>query len=171
MKGRIQVYTGNGKGKTTAAIGLAIRAAGAGFRVFIAQFLKGSPTSEVASLRRFSDSIELRHFGSEKFIIGKPSDADFAAAREGLKEAREAIASGRYQLVVLDEANVAVHLGLFSVDELISTIAARPAYVEVVVTGRNADHRLIELADLVTEMVEVKHYHREGVEARVGIEK
>ncbi len=171
MRGYVQVYTGAGKGKTTAALGLAIRAAGAGLRVFIAQFIKGAHYSEHDALQRLSDLITVKQFGRGCFIKGEPSRADVEAARDGLSEVRVIVSSGEYRVVILDEANVATHFKLFSVDELLSVIEAKPDDVELVITGRNADPRVIERADLVTEMVDVKHYYQKGVEARTGIEK
>ena len=170
-RGYVQVYTGDGKGKTTAALGLALRAAGAGARVFIAQFLKGRKTSELAALERLSDVITIRQCGRGSFIRGEPEPEDIEAAREGLAEVKQVIAAGDYSLVILDEANIAAHLGLFSVDELLEVIELRPEHVELVITGRRSDQRVIDAADLVTEMREVKHYFTEGVAARRGIEK
>jgi cob(I)alamin adenosyltransferase len=166
----VQVYTGDGKGKTTAALGLALRAAGAGLRVFIAQFAKGMAYSELASLERFADLITVRQSGLRCFIRGSPTPEDVAAAREGLREAREAVASGRWDVVILDEANIATHFHLFTVEELLEVVDLAAGRVEIVVTGRRADPRLIERADLVTEMREVKHYFADGVPARRGIE-
>jgi len=161
-QGHIQVYTGDGKGKTTAALGLALRAAGAGARVFIAQFAKGRPSAEMAALQRFADLITIKQYGRGRFIVGEPDPEDVEAAREGLEEAQNVIASGEYSLVILDEANVAVDLGLLS---------AKPEHVELVITGRNAHERIIDRADLVTEMRQIKHYYSKGVEARRGIEE
>lgn len=171
MKGYIQVYTGNGKGKTTAAFGLALRAVGAGLKVYIAQFVKGMEYSELKSVERLSDSITLRQYGLGFFINRKPDREDIRAAREGLKEVRENMCSGKYDLIILDEANIATHYGLFSVEDLLDFIGAKPENVELVITGRMADSRIIESADLVTEMKEIKHYYHGGVEARIGIEK
>ncbi len=168
--GRLQVYTGEGKGKTTAAIGLAVRAAGAGLHVFIGQFLKGMHYSELDALGKLSEFVTVRQYGQDRFVIGTPSDEDIRVAREGLADADIAIRSGEYRVVILDEANVAVALGLFSVDELLAIIAGRPENVEIVVTGRDASAQIIECADLVTEMRVVKHYYDEGVKARRGIE-
>lgn len=167
--GRVQLYTGDGKGKTTAAFGLALRAAGAGLTTFIAQFVKGRHYSE---LDAFTDmeSITCRQYGRASFIHGQPDEEDYQAAREGLKQVSEVMKSGEYDLVILDEANIATHLGLFSVDALIEAIEDRAEGVEVIVTGRRADPRIIDLADLVTDMREVKHYYNDGVEARRGIE-
>jgi cob(I)alamin adenosyltransferase len=166
----VQVYTGDGKGKTTAALGLALRAAGAGLRVFIAQFVKGMAYSELASLARFADLITVRQYGLRCFIRGAPKPEDIAAAREGLIEVREAVASGRFDMVILDEANIATHVGLFTAEELLEVVELAAGRIEIVITGRRADPRVIERADLVTEMREVKHYYTKGVPARRGIE-
>lgn len=171
MKGYVQVYTGNGKGKTTAALGLALRATGAGLPVFIAQFVKGMDYSELTALGRFSDLITLKQYGRDCFIYQKPSCEDIAAARHGFEEVRQVICSGSYPLVILDEANIATYYNLFSVDELLALIDARPDNVELVITGRYADERVLQKADLVTEMREVKHYFQDGVQARAGIER
>jgi cob(I)alamin adenosyltransferase len=169
-KGYIQVYTGDGRGKTTAAIGLAIRAAGAGKKVLFGQFMKGRTYSEIAALERFSDLITVEQYGSGRFVRGKPVPEDVEAARQGLKKAAKAIESGRYDIVILDEATMACWYGMFSVHELLEAIGLSKGRVEIVVTGRKADPKLIERADLVTEMLEVKHYFQAGVPAREGIE-
>jgi len=171
MKGYIQVYTGSGKGKTTAALGLALRAAGAGFRVYIAQFVKGMKYSELDILPRLSDYITLKQYGRDCFIEREPTNEDIQAAQEGLKEVKEIMCSGAYQMIILDEANIATYFNLFSVDDLLDFMRAKPEGVELVITGRKADTRVIEAADLVTEMKEIKHYYQKGVEARAGIEK
>jgi len=169
-KGYVQVYTGDGKGKTTAAFGLALRAVGAGLRVYIAQFVKGMPYSELDALKRLGGDLVVEQFGRDCFIRKAPEPADIAAARAGYDKAAEILRSGDYDMVVLDEATIATHFGLFSVDELLALVNARPDHVELVITGRRADPRLIERADLVTEMREVKHYYQQGVEARKGFE-
>jgi len=171
MKGYVQVYTGDGKGKTTAALGLSIRAAGAGLKVFIAQFLKKGNYNEIKALERFSDLITIEQFGTGCLLKGKPNSKDIECARKGLEKAKSIISSGNYKVVILDEANIAIKLGLFSAEDLLNVIANKPEDVEIVVTGRNADQRVIEKADLVTEMKEIKHYFQKGVKARVGIEK
>ena len=171
MKGYVHIYTGDGKGKTTAALGLSIRAAGAGMKVFIAQFIKKGNYSEIKALKKFSDLITVEQFGSGCFIKGKPATEDIQAARKGIEKVKFIVSSGNYKMVILDEANVAVKLGLFSVEDLLDIIADKPEEVEIVITGRNADQRLIEKSDLVTEMKEIKHYFQKGVKARVGIEK
>jgi cob(I)alamin adenosyltransferase len=170
MTGRVQVYTGEGKGKTTAALGLALRAAGAGMRVFIARFLKTPDSSELAALERLGGLVTVASYGREGFIFGAPEEEDIERAREGFREAREAALSGRYGMIVLDEVNVAVDLGMIAVDDLLDLIDSRPGEVELVLTGRNANERIVGRADLVTEMVERKHYYRVGVPARRGIE-
>lgn len=170
-KGYVQVYTGTGKGKTTAALGLALRAAGAGMRVFIAQFIKKKQCSEHRALERFDDLITLRQFGRGFILSRTPSEADAAEARRGIAEIRKAFRARTYGLVIMDEANVAVHRGLISVDDLLALMAEKPAATELVITGRYAHERVIAAADLVTEMKEVRHYSGKGVKARVGIEK
>lgn len=170
MKGYVQVYTGDGKGKTTAALGLALRAAGAGLQVYVAQFVKGMRYSELNSLELLRDHISLRQVGRACFIRQEPQPEDVRAAREGLAEVREILRGGAHDLVILDEANIAVHFNLFSADELVEVIRERPDHVEMVITGRNAHPKVLDEADLVTEMREVKHYYREGVLARRGIE-
>ena len=170
-EGYTQVYTGDGKGKTTAAIGLAIRAVGAGFNVFIAQFLKNGDYSELKALSRFSDLITIKQFGLGHFIKGIPSIEDINTAQIGIKETESIVSSGNYKMVILDEANVAVKLGLFSVEDLLYIIDNKPNDVELIITGRDANQKLIEKSDLVTEMKEIKHYFKKGIMARIGIEK
>ncbi|MBW2624675.1 MAG: cob(I)yrinic acid a,c-diamide adenosyltransferase [Deltaproteobacteria bacterium] len=171
MKGYVQVYTGDGKGKTTAAIGLAIRALGAGWRVFFAQFLKAGEYSEHKALAQFSDHLTIKTYGRNVFIKGEPEEEDRRLAQEAYLEIAEIVASGRHRLVILDEANVAVHYGLITVDQLLDLIDRRAEGVELLITGRYAHSRLIERADLVTEMRGVKHYFDRGIKARVGVEK
>jgi cob(I)alamin adenosyltransferase len=171
MKGYIQVYTGNGKGKTTAALGLAIRAAGAGLKVFIAQFIKMGEYSEIKALKRFKDLITVEQFGTGRFIKDKPSASDIEIARKGIEKIKAAFTSGQYNVVIMEEANVAAKLGLLSVENILKIMDEKPKDVELVITGRGADSRIIEKADLVTEMKEVKHYFQKGIKARTGIEK
>jgi len=171
MKGKVHVYTGDGKGKTTAALGLSIRAAGAGLRVFIAQFIKADEYSEIKALKRFSDLITVEQFGLGGFIGGNPSSGDIEAAQKGAARVKEIISSGNYDVVVLDEANIAVKYKLFSEQDLLDIIDAKSKNIELVITGRDAAPKIIEKADLVTQMKAVKHYFQNGVEARVGIEK
>jgi cob(I)alamin adenosyltransferase len=171
MKRYVHVYTGEGKGKTTAALGLALRSAGAGHRVFIAQFMKGMKHSELDAIERFSGLITLKQYGRGCFILGQPKKADIRAAKVGFSEVKKIIESGQYEVVILDEATVATYYRLLSIEDVLELIRVRPVDVELVITGRYADSRILDKADLVTEMVEVKHYYRQGVAARVGIDK
>ena len=169
-KGYVHVYTGDGKGKTTAAFGLALRAAGAGLKVWIGQFVKGCEYSEHGALRRFEDLVTIKQFGRSCFIKSEPEPEDIKLARKGLEEAGKVIASGKYRVVILDEACIAVHFNLFTVEELLKVIEKKPPDIEIIITGRNAPSELIDAADLVTEMREIKHYYTKGVRARKGIE-
>jgi cob(I)alamin adenosyltransferase len=170
MPAYFHVYTGDGKGKTTAALGLALRAAGAGWNVFIGQFAKGQAASEIDALRRFDDRITIRQFGRETLIAPRPDGEDVDLAETGLAECAAAISSGRYRLVILDEANAAAAMRLLNLQKLLEVIDSRPEGVELVLTGRWAPAEILDRADLVTEMREIKHYYRQGVPARVGIE-
>jgi cob(I)alamin adenosyltransferase len=171
MKGYVQVYTGDGKGKTTAALGLSLRAAGAGLKVFIAQFIKLGDFSEIKALERFSDLIDIEQFGLGRFITGKPVFEDIEAARKGLEKVHDVLVNAQHNVVIMEEANVAVTCGLFSADDILGLIAIKPEHVELIITGRGADPRVIEKADLVTEMKCIEHYHDQGIHARFGIEK
>jgi len=169
MKGLIQVYTGNGKGKTTAALGLALRAAGAGLRVFIGQFLKTAEASEHKALMRFKDLITIKTFGRKGFVT-QPTEKDITLAQHGLEECAKAISSGNYTLVIMDEINIAIHLGLLPLEAVLKILKEKPDQVEVVLTGRYAPKKLYEVADLITEMKEIKHYYTQGIKARKGFE-
>ncbi len=173
FRGLVQVYTGNGKGKTTAALGLALRAAGHGMKTFIGQFLKGQPTGELDAVRRLAPLIRIEQFGRTGFIqvTDGPDDADVDMARAGLKRCREVMRSGEFVIVVMDEVNTAVHFKLLTEREVLDVLDEKPAAVEVVLTGRYAPQAFVDRADLVTEMREVKHYSDLGVKAREGIEK
>ncbi len=176
QQGYVHVYTGNGKGKTTAAIGLAIRSLGAGFAVYLGQFIKGMKYSEIVMLEKLSEELgssrlEVHQYGRGCFIRREPTEEDKKLAQEGLGQALAAMVSGRFQLVILDEINVALHLGLLHEQEVLSFVEARPQQVELVLTGRYAPQALLDRADLVTEMQEIRHYFRKGVEARKGIER
>ncbi len=171
-KGLVQVYTGEGKGKTTAAIGLAIRAAGHGLKVFICQFLKGRRTGEFILIKKaLAGQIDIFQCGSEKFIITEEDKREHReTARRALEFSKKALVSKDYDLVILDEINVAVHLGLIDLKDVITIIESKPESVELVLTGRNAPSEIIERADLVTEMKEIKHPFKKGIGAREGIE-
>ncbi|MFH0996185.1 MAG: cob(I)yrinic acid a,c-diamide adenosyltransferase [Pseudomonadota bacterium] len=171
MKGYVQVYTGDGKGKTTAALGLSLRAAGAGLKVFIAQFIKMGDYSEIKALERFSDLICIEQYGLGRFIKGKPSFEDIETAGKGLEKVHAVLLGGQYDIVIMEEANAAVMCGLFSADDILGMIAIKPESVELIITGRGADPRIVEKADLVTEMECIKHYYDQGIQTRIGIEK
>jgi cob(I)alamin adenosyltransferase len=173
FKGYIQVYTGNGKGKTTAALGIALRAAGHGLKSYIGQFLKGQEYGELYSIQNLSSWIKLEQFGRKGFIhvTKDPDQEDYDRARSGLKKCLEAMLSGKYTVIILDEINVAIYFKLITEKEMHDFLDKRPDNIEVVLTGRYAPGSIVERADLVTEMKEVKHYHNNGVQAREGIEK
>lgn len=169
--GYVHVYTGDGKGKTSAALGLVLRALGAGLNVFIGQFAKRGQFCEHTALCTFGDRVVVRQYGSgEGFIRGAPSKRDTELAREGLAELAAVLSAGTYDVVVLDEACLAVFYKMIRVEDLLAAIDARAPGTEVVVTGRKAPYLLIERADVVTEMAERKHYYSNGVQARQGIE-
>lgn len=170
MKAYIHVYTGNGKGKTTAAFGLALRAVGAGMNVFIGQFVKGKPYNENITIARYLKNITVKQYGLGCFIVNTPTDDDIKAAKEGLDEMRKIINAGKHGMVIMDEVNIALYYKLINIENLLEIIKNKPEHVELVLTGRYAPQELIEAADLVTEMKEVKHYYQQGIEARKGIE-
>lgn len=168
-KGYIQIYTGNGKGKTTAALGISLRAVCAGKKVFFGQFVKGMKYSELEAVKLLPNFI-MEQFGTNTFIFGNPNKKDIEVAKEGLKRAAQVLIEGDYDLVVFDEINIAIFYELFTIEEVIEILDKRNPSTEVILTGRYANEKLIEKADLVTEMREIKHYYTQGVQARVGIE-
>jgi cob(I)alamin adenosyltransferase len=170
-QGFIQVYTGNGKGKTTAALGLAMRAVGAGYKVYIGQFLKGQKYSELVALKRFKDLIVIEQFGKKSFIITKPSKNDIVMAKDAFKKIQTIISHGKFSIVILDEINCALKLNLINVKDVVKVLLEKPQHVEIVLTGRDAPKEIIKIADLVTEMKEIKHYYYKGIIARKGIER
>ncbi len=170
-KGYVQVYTGDGKGKSTAALGLALRASGHGLRTYVGQFMKGQHYGELEALRDHPH-ITIEQYGDVRCIRREEVTAEhIAQAHQGLERAREATLSGKYDVVVLDEVNVTIWFGLLAVEEVLALLDQRPEQVEMILTGRRAPQELIERADLVTEMREVKHYYQQGVMARQGIER
>ena len=169
-KGYIQVYTGNGKGKTTAAIGLAVRALGAGYKVLFAQFVKGQYYSEHKTLRKL-ENLTIKQFGREGFIHSKPAQEDIDEAKKGYDFILKAFTENTYDVVILDEANIAVFFNLFSEEELLDLMDKKPENTELIITGRYATDRVMEKADLVSEMKEIKHYYQKDILARTGIEK
>ena len=170
--GRFQVYTGDGKGKTTAALGLALRACGAGLRVYFGQFMKRGDYSETKALKRL-EGVTVEQFGSPLgFLIGREArQADLDCAAQGYRKLTDALVSRTYDIVIADEINCALSCGLLSEDQLIELADARPAGVELVFTGRGATDAILQKADLVTEMRAIKHYYADQhIPARVGIE-
>jgi cob(I)alamin adenosyltransferase len=172
-QGMIQVYTGDGKGKTTAALGLACRAVGYGFKVFIIQFMKGTMQSgEVETAKRLAPYLTIRQMGRECWVRREHLDPeDIQCAHEALSLAGEILRGGEYDIVILDEINVAIDVGLVNKEEVLKLMDERPSHVELVLTGRYAAPEIIEQADLVTEMREIKHYYPKGIQSRKGIER
>ena len=170
-KGYTHIYTGDGKGKTTASLGLALRAAGAGLKVYIAQFLKMGEYSEIKALHRFSDLITVKQYGLGRFVHGCPSEEDIVAGKKGLNEIATVLFARKHDMVIIDEGNTAVKCNLFPVQELLDIIELKPNNMELIITGREADPMVVEKADVVTEMKEIKHYFSKGVKSRIGIEK
>ncbi|MDK2822934.1 MAG: cob(I)alamin adenosyltransferase [Clostridia bacterium] len=191
-KGYVQVYTGNGKGKTTAAIGLAIRALGAGKRVLFLQFMKAKSYSEHKILPNISQNLTLETLGKPFFVArkedldpatlakwqdkcvifepGNPPQEYIKLMKKGIVMAQKAVTNGEYDLVILDEINVAMFFELINIEDVVEIIENKAAHVELVLTGRNCPEKILDKANLVTEMREIKHYYQEGVEARMGIE-
>jgi len=170
-RGCVQIYTGNGKGKTTAALGLCLRAVGRGLKVCFFQFIKGGgPYGEQLAAEKLAPLFTIIQTGQPGWVNTSDISADRAAAQAALVQAREIVTSGAYDLVVLDELNGALGFGLVDLEQVLELIALRPTGMELVLTGRNAHPQVVEAADLVTEMREIKHYYKAGVPARTGIE-
>jgi cob(I)alamin adenosyltransferase len=172
-RGYLVVLTGDGKGKTTSALGMAMRAIGQGLDVIVLQFLKGSwKYGELETAKRLAPSLTIQQLGADFIRIDpdNPDAKDVESARKAWEVSKEALLSGKYGMVILDEINGAIAYGLLPVDEVVSTLRQRPPAVHVVLTGRLAHPKIVELADLVTEMTEVKHPYQAGHAARKGIE-
>jgi len=170
-QGLIQLYTGSGKGKTTAAVGQALRAVGHGFKVYMLQFMKGRAYGELLAARRFIPSFTIVQSGRDEFVDPvHPEAVDLELARKGLGMAGEALHSGQYQMVILDEINVAVAFGLLTEKEVLELIRQKPASVDLILTGRYAPPSFHQVADLVSVIEEEKHHYQRGVEAAPGIE-
>jgi cob(I)alamin adenosyltransferase len=168
-KGYVQVYTGDGKGKTTASMGLALRALCADKKVIMIQFIKGMAYSELRA-SEFLPGFRIEQYGRDCFINRNPEQADIDCAVRGLGRLREAASSGEYDIVIADEINMALYYKLFAAHEVLDILNSRAGGTEMILTGRRAPQEIIDAADLVTEMKEVKHYYNEGVIAREGIE-
>lgn len=170
-EGLVQVYTGDGKGKTSAAFGLALRAVGRGLKVYVIQFIKGGFDYGELSAVKHIPNLELKAFGQGKFVTEvPPSEKDIKLAKEAFVLAEQVVESNEYDVVILDEINVAIHLGLVDLQNVVRLIKNKPKDVELVLTGRYAPDEIIENADLVTEMREIRHPYRKGVKSRKGIE-
>lgn len=167
----IHVYTGNGKGKTTAAIGLTIRALGAGFNVLFAQFLKLGMFNEIKTLLKFNDKITILQFGTGNFVFDNPTIFDKQNALFGLNQIELLLNSKRYDIIILDEINNVLHKKIIDLSVFLQYLNKFVYHGEVILTGRNAPKEIIELADIVTEMKEIKHYYQNGIQARDGIER
>ncbi|MDD5439205.1 MAG: cob(I)yrinic acid a,c-diamide adenosyltransferase [Candidatus Omnitrophica bacterium] len=170
-KGLIHVYTGGGKGKTTAAMGLVLRALGAGFKVYIGQFLKRGRSSELDALKKFGSAVTVEQFGTGCFVSKKPAGCEIMCVEKGLNRVRSVIAGGGYDMVVLDELNTVLGYKMANVNDVIKIVKSKPCHAEIVMTGRMAPKKLMSSADLVTEMKEIRHYYKKGVGARAGIER
>ena len=168
-KGFVQLYTGNGKGKTSAAFGMALRAAMADKKVYVGQFVKSMKYSETR-IEEFLDNITIHQFGRGCYLLRDVEEEDRQAAREGLQACRQALSSGAWDLVILDEVTIALRFNLFTTDELLHILEEKAEHTEVILTGRSASQELIDRADLVTDMVEVKHYYMQGVLSRPGFD-
>jgi cob(I)alamin adenosyltransferase len=170
IKGLIQVYTGDGKGKTTAALGLSLRAAGRNMKVLIVQFMKKWDYGELHSVKLIPN-ITLETFGTKEFIYkGKAKKIDYEEAEKAFSFGIEGMQSGDYDIVIFDELNMALYYELLDLKEVVENLKGKPDNVEVVITGRKVPEEIIEIADLVTEMKEIKHPYQKGIKARMGIE-
>jgi cob(I)alamin adenosyltransferase len=170
-KGYIQIYTGDGKGKTTAALGLALRAAGHGFRTYIAQFMKGQSYGEIKSINLIPQ-IEIEQFGKDTFIqVDQATPQDVQMAKQGLQKATKKMLSKNFNIIILDEINMAIHFKLLDISDVLDFISVKPTKIELVLTGRKAPKELLKHADLITEMRELKHYYTKAVNGRDGIER
>jgi cob(I)alamin adenosyltransferase len=170
-RGLVIVITGNGKGKTTAAFGQALRAIGQGYRVFVLQFMKGRKYGEFIAAEKYLPRLTIRMSGLDSFVMrDNPAAIDIEWAQKGLDAARKAIKSGKYDLIILDEINVALDFKLIALPEVIELIKNKPVSLDLILTGRYAPPEIVELADTVSEVQEVKHHYAKGIKDRAGIE-
>lgn len=171
QKGLVIVITGNGKGKTTAAFGQALRAVGQGYKVFVVQFMKGRDYGEFIAAEKYLPNITIRKFGLDSFVMrGSPAEVDIELAQKGMDMAAKAVMSGKYDMVILDEINVALDFKLIDLKEVIKLIKNKPVNLDLILTGRYAPKEIIKLADTVSEVQEVKHHYNAGIKDRAGIE-
>lgn len=170
-RGLVMVITGNGKGKTTAAFGQALRAIGQGYKVLIVQFMKGRDYGEFVAAVKYLPRLSIRRFGLDSFVMrDNPAPVDIELARQGLEFAKKAIASGGYNMVILDEINVAVDFKLISAADVVNLIKNKPPAMDLILTGRYAAEEIIKLADTVSEVKEIRHHYQAGIKERAGIE-
>jgi len=170
-RGLVIVITGNGKGKTTSAFGQALRAIGQGYKVFIMQFMKGRDYGEFVAAKKYLPRLTVRRSGLDSFVMrDKPAPVDVELARQGFELVKKAIASGKYNMVILDEINVAIDFNLIPLDEMIRLIKNKPPGLDLILTGRYAAKEIIKLADTVSEVKEIKHHYTAGIKDRAGIE-
>ena len=170
-RGLVMVYTGDGKGKTTAALGQALRALGHGSKVFFIQFMKGKKYGEVLYAEKYLPSLTICQCGLDSFVMrDNPKPVDVELARQGVTIAREAVTSGEYNMVILDEINVAIDFKLVPLESVLEIIKNRLPHVDIILTGRYAKPEIISIADMVSEVREVKHHYNKGVKMRAGIE-
>lgn len=170
-RGLVIVITGNGKGKTTAAFGQALRAVGQGYRVFIMQFMKGRDYGEFVAAEKYLPRLTIRRSGLDSFVMrDNPAPVDIELARQGFESAKKAVASGKYQMVILDEINVAVNFKLIALEDVIALIKNKPPALDLILTGRYAAKAVVKLADTVSEVKEIKHHYAAGIKDRAGIE-
>jgi len=170
-RGLVMIFTGNGKGKTTAAFGQALRAIGQGYRVFVVQFMKGRRYGELIAAQKYLPNLTILRSGLDSFVMrDHPADMDIQMAQKGLAAAKKAIKSGKYDMVILDEINVALDFKLIALAEIVELIKDKPAHLDLILTGRYAPPDLIYLADTVSEVKEIKHHYNTGIKDRAGIE-
>lgn len=170
QKGLIHIYTGNGKGKTTAAIGLGIRAVGEGLKVYMIQFMKGRRYSEIDTLTNVPNFTVVQ-FGRDEFVSKeKPEQIDIDLAQKGFSHAKEILSKGVHDVVILDELNVAIDFGLIDLNDVLLLLKKKPGHVELILTGRYASSEIVKKADLVSEILEIKHPYQKGVQSRKGID-
>jgi len=165
------VITGNGKGKTTSACGQILRAIGQGYKVCMIQFMKGRKYGEIMAMEKYLPNITIFQFGLDSFVMrGNTAQVDIDLASQGFNKAKEVIASGQYDMVILDEINVAVDFGLIPEEKVLDLVKNKPPELDLILTGRYATNRLMEIADLVSEVTEIKHHYNAGIKGRAGIE-
>ncbi len=170
-RGLVMVITGNGKGKTTSAFGQALRAVGQGYKVFIAQFMKGRDYGEFVAAEKYLPRLTIRRFGLDSFVMrDNPAPVDIALARQGFDMVKKAVASGKYNMIILDEINVAMDFKLVPLEEVVDLIQNRPPALDLILTGRYAAKEILKLADTISEIKEIKHHYAAGIKDRAGIE-